>query len=79
MTVPRVATAASGPSGTRKRAATAWYGGSSGWVSSTTAATAAATTSPAHQRQRGEGSDPVGVSRSTNPSRVESTTQLSFT
>ena len=74
-----VATAASGPSGTRNWTATAWYGGSSGWVSSTIAATAAATTSPAHQRQRGEGSDPVGVSSSTNPSRVDSTTQLSFT
>ena len=41
--------------------------------------TAAATTSLAHQRQRGEGSDPVGVSSSTNPSRVDSTTQLSST
>jgi hypothetical protein len=34
---------------------------------------------PAHHRQWGDGSRPVGVSSSTNPSRVDSTTQLEST
>jgi hypothetical protein len=44
--------------------------GSSGWGSSVTATakmTGAAPATLAHHRQRGEGSDPVGVSSSTKP------------
>jgi hypothetical protein len=58
---------------------TPWYGGSRGAVRTVTATTAATPTSRAHQRQPGEGSDPVGVSRSTKPSRVDSRTQLEST
>ena len=44
--------------------------GNSGWGSTadnTTSNTGAATATLAHHRQRGEGSDPVGVSSSTKP------------
>jgi hypothetical protein len=34
----------------------------------------AVTTTPAHQRQRGESSDPVGVSRATKPMQATITT-----
>ena len=79
-TVTALAAGARGPSlTTNGPGSTAWYGGSSGTVRTVTATAAATTTSRAHQRQRGEGSDPVGVSRSTNPSRVDSRTQLEST
>jgi hypothetical protein len=47
-----------------------WNGGSKGWGPSTHASThpTSATTRPlAHHRQRGEGSDPVGVSSGMKP------------
>jgi len=50
--------------------ATAWYRGSndpSASVTTSSKLTGAAPVTQAHQRQRGEGSDPVGVSSRTKP------------
>src|SRR6266508_800032 len=52
---------------------TAWYRGSNGppaSVTTTSKTTGAATMILAHQRQRGDGSDPVGVSSRTKPSKA---------
>ena len=76
---PSRATAASGPLWNRRGTATASYGGSSGFAWRVTDSTDATTTSQAHQRQRGDGGDPVGVSSRTNPSRADSTPQLTST
>jgi hypothetical protein len=46
----------------------------SGWTTEVTATTAGATAaSLAHQRQRGDGSEPVGVSSSTKPAHDSQT------
>jgi hypothetical protein len=79
MTSPSLATAASGPLWNSSGMATASYGGSSGFAWRVTDTTDAVTTSPTHQRQRGDGGDPVGVRSRTNPSRVDSTPQLTST
>jgi hypothetical protein len=52
---------------------TAWYrgcGGSGASVTTTSKTTGAATMILAHQPQRGEGSDPVGVSSRMKPSKA---------
>jgi hypothetical protein len=49
----------------------------SGWTAKpTTVSTGAAAATLAHQRQRGEGSDPVGVSRSTKPAHDSATKKV---
>jgi hypothetical protein len=63
-----------GTTSTRASAGTArglpWYSGASGsgcTAAASTATTGAAAATLAHHRQRGDGSDPVGVSSSANP------------
>ena len=74
-TAATAATASSSPVGTATASGfpTSGCSGNSGWGSTaanTTSNTGAATATLAHQRQRGEGSDPVGVSSRMKPTQA---------
>ncbi len=81
MTAQAAPTTASGPANGAGRARGFWNVGSSGYNGLGSSAdhgrtiTVAAAATQAHHRQRGEGSDPVGVSSRTKPAQAGQRTE----